>query len=122
VGILSPNFQTNRTLAKAGQRETMAILRLAVTTVLISLAACNGSNNEEKLVPGIPQYKAAQIGDQYVATHFPEYNRKKYPLIVQEKRCCWIVRYKLPKDMLGGTTAVSIDKSTYSVVYAYLGQ
>ena len=60
-----------------------------------------------------------RIAERYLAVHFPEFDSFKNPPYVQDKGDSWVVQYRLPKGVIGGTPVVVIDKNSLEVVRSY---
>lgn len=60
-----------------------------------------------------------RIAEQYVATHYPDFDTVKNPPTLKDNGSAWEVFYELPPTMLGGTPVVVIDKGTMKVTRAY---
>jgi len=61
----------------------------------------------------------AQIAKDYVAVRFPTFDTNKNLAIVRDKGDSWEVEYELPKDRIGGTPVVIIDKVTQKVIRSF---
>lgn len=107
--MIQANTNTLRTIA-------------GLSFVLLYLIACEPEHKSSTPKLGTVESKIAMIGDRAVATHYPGYDRKKYPISITQDRNVWIFQYQLPENMIGGTPVVKIDKKTLDVVKVYESQ
>jgi hypothetical protein len=61
----------------------------------------------------------AQIAKEHVAVRFPTFDTNKNPVVVRDKEDFWEVEYELPKDTIGGTPVVIIDKATQKIIRSF---
>jgi hypothetical protein len=67
----------------------------------------------------LAQSSAVQVAHDYVAARFPEFDTTKNPPVVHDYGDSWEVEYDLPKDTLGGTPVVIVDKRTLTVLRSF---
>ena len=86
------------------------------------LLGCGRAPAIDEAARETPQAQAASVADRYVATRWPDYDRKKFPMAVTERGDTWVVLWKLPPTMLGGSPVVILKKSDLSIVCTYVEQ
>ena len=58
----------------------------------------------------------ARVAERHIAVRYPEFDSIKNPPVVQDKGGSWEVYYELPKNTIGGTPVVVIEKATLTVL------
>jgi hypothetical protein len=66
-----------------------------------------------------PQCSILRVAERHIALYFPNFDSIESPPVLEDSGDTWLVYYKLPKDTLGGTPEVIIDKRTLKVLRAY---
>jgi hypothetical protein len=79
----------------------------------LALVACSNSPSE---------CTVARIAERHIAVRYPEFDSLKYPPLVEDKGQTWEVGYELPKNTMGGTPVVVIEKGTLKVLHSFQEQ
>jgi hypothetical protein len=61
----------------------------------------------------------ARVAERHIAVSYPEFDSLKNPPVVQDKGGSWGVYYELPKEAIGGTPVVVIEKATLKVLRSF---
>jgi len=100
-----------------------ALIKLSLVLAAMAFALTWYLSGRNDVAPQTPQARAAEaVADRYVATRFPEYDRKQFPMAVKEEGDTWRVFWKLPPNVLGGSPVVILKKSDLSLVRFYVEQ
>jgi hypothetical protein len=106
-------------MAEAVARE----LRFSRRMFLVMIAtACISACNDKPPELSPLKMRIAKVGNDYVAQHFPDWDRAKYPVLIKDKSDMWVFEYKLRENMMGGTPLVEIRKRDLTIIRAYREQ
>ena len=93
-------------------------IRRACFWLLASLVAVACSLAAEKPMT-TTESDVLRIAEEYVATHYPDFDRTQSKPVVRDLGSKWEVSYDLPEGTLGGTPIVEIDKGSSKILRAY---
>jgi NTF2 fold immunity protein len=91
--------------------------RLLVMGLLAGLLGCNMADTWGSMTS--TKCTVMRVAERHIALHYPEFDSIESPPILEDNGDTWLVYYKLPKDTLGGTPEVIVDKRTLKVLRAY---
>jgi NTF2 fold immunity protein len=95
-----------------------SFLAVLASTVVVSALVSQCSIAEETSMTRT-ECTVARVAERHIAVRYPEFDSIKNPPIVQNKGGTWEVYYELPKEVLGGTPVVVIEKATLKVLRSF---
>ena len=89
---------------------------------LLAAASISNVSCSEKSPMTSQECTIMRVAERYIAVHYPDFDSIQKPPVVQEQQDTWLVYYRLPEGVVGGTPEVIVDKRTLKVVRAYRTQ
>jgi hypothetical protein len=102
-------------------RQGTAMMLLAAVLSTLAFSSCAAPQHNGMQYDKTLNERLLSIARSYLQRNHPDWVSEtlELPSRITDKGDCWEVTFDLPKDTVGGTPVILVEKTTFRVIKAY---